>query len=129
MTRKLTIATVAFFCLLGGLAYAAGSADAKTRDGQKCPIVKPVGAPWRMAPDSCRYVAPYGGFIQLGKACTELDVVRDGKLLPQHLWRGRSVWGNYIASPTGERQYTIDSSGGTLVNGGYRTVRVYCWYS
>lgn len=130
MTRKLTIATVAFFCLLGGLAYAAGSASANVRDGQACSTAMPASATWRMTPDSCRYLTPYGGYDGVSRACTELDVFVDGQRLTQRLVRheGQTGWG-FGAVTAGLPRVLYSKRDRTIVNNGFRVARVYCWHS
>lgn len=130
MTRKLTIATVAFFCLLGGLAYSAGTADARVRDGQKCATPTTLKSTWRMLPDGCVYVTPYGGSTQLPKAATEVDVWVDGKRLRQRgdVFMTRPL-GNEIIPIIALSRVNLHGGGPVLVNGYFRVVRVYWWAS
>src|SRR3954470_19607976 len=122
MTRKLTIATVAFFCLLGGLAYAAGSASADVT-GQTCSR-STAGKPFRMAADTCWKVGPYGSVLEMpNDGWTEIDVWIDGKRrLPQTRVKNGWNFGKYVTVRK------IGKEAWSVVNGHYRTVHVYLWY-
>lgn len=134
MTTKLILGTLVWFALVAGVAYSAATADAAVRDGQKCSIDRPDNARWRMAPDGCVYVTPYGGQTALPKAATEVSLVVDGRELTQRFWDGGLVWGPNIGDLTGtKRQYAFGQvkQGGVryIWNGYFRVARAYWWAS
>lgn len=133
MTRKLILSSLLFLALMAGLAVAAAKSDAAVRDGAKCPTTMPTNAKWRMAPDACYYVTPYGGTTFLPRACTEVAVAVDGREWKQH-WAGTESWfGARDAQDGTAPRIGYDTKYGrsplAVTNGYFRTARVYCWHS
>src|SRR5262245_35181744 len=135
--RLATYATAVYLTLVVIVIVSLAGAvkPALAMDGDHCSAHRPAEAHWRVArADGCFTVTHYGGYMTLPRWCTDFDVfatTKGGRLhhLTQRVahdettepeggraWRfGRDVWG------------TTTDDGTEIVNGGLRTVRVYCF--